>query len=109
MFLLENISLIDILSQVILLNFPPILSPTPDGFEKLPNLNPDILKQIEQDLGLKSYEGKTENFTNEFSRRTCWIISIQFYTPSYRETFKIFEELILKIPFDVSADTFGRW
>ncbi|MGB0925086.1 MAG: type ISP restriction/modification enzyme [Minisyncoccia bacterium] len=83
---------------------------TPDGFEKLPNLNPDVLKTIAGELGLVFDGGAAEHSRSEFSAENLldYIYAV-LHTPSYRETFREFLKIDFpKIPFDVSSEIFWQ-
>jgi len=87
-----------------------LFNETPDGYEKLPNLNPDILKQISGELGLVFDDARAENSRSEFSAENLldYIYAV-LHTPSYRETFKEFLKIDFpKIPFNVSPDIFWQ-
>ena len=76
--------------------------------EKIPNLNKEVLKKIESDLGLKFSEVKGENSRSEFSPEDLldYIYAV-LHSPKYRKEFKEFLKIDFpKIPFNVSSDIF---
>jgi predicted helicase len=76
--------------------------------EKIPNLDREVLKKIESDLGLKFGGMEGENLRSKFSPEDLldYIYAV-LHSPKYREKFKEFLKVDFpKIPFKVSQDVF---